>query len=248
MMSERKASNRKPGLAPDKQVSPRLNLLVPDQTSPRRPICVRGFEMKLRSVVVIVVLATFSIGLFASERNDNSLIEYGYGSLSDGSFPSLMLWPPVVKIYQDGVVVFADKAKYWEGCLPEERLDTLRNALRKNKALTKSAFDPTIEGSIINIHGGLVYVRYLCGNQEVLLTTVVFPKKGPLAAIISLISRVHSPGSSWVLSRRNGLQRLHRRKCTHPEAEAARFRMAIFRNEITGITGNERERICWHRL
>jgi hypothetical protein len=111
---------------------------------------------------------------------DNNLIEFSRGSYTNMSQRAL-LWPPFVKIYQDGKVIHYEgdeDGRYFVSHLTAERLDSLKKYLAGEKYLLKSRFIE-MEGDFINVHGGVSYIRYLDGDKEILLATEVKPKGGP---------------------------------------------------------------------
>src|SRR5258708_29368871 len=91
---------------------------------------------------------------------DENLFEYGRGGLGDGGWGPPMLYPPEVKIYADGRIVFADKEGFWQGTIEPKRLERLRRDLARNKLLEKSQLLQVRNGGLISMHGGVVYVRY----------------------------------------------------------------------------------------
>ncbi|HET7840194.1 MAG TPA: hypothetical protein VFM21_01245, partial [Terriglobia bacterium] len=96
-----------------------------------------------------------------------------------------MLWPPVLKVWQDGRVVFYKDKQFLSASLPPDKLEKLRSKLKAEKFLRSTRYIETKHGSLINIHGGVVYMRYLEGEQQVLLATEVFPRRGKWNKVIS---------------------------------------------------------------
>lgn len=121
---------------------------------------------------------------------DNNLIEYSYGSYGDASadIGIPMLWPPLVKIYQDGRIIFHVKSdnRFYVGQIEAHRLNDLKSKLAKQSYLRQSRFIE-MKGDFINVHGGLSYIRYLDGDSEVLLSTEVSPRGGSWMKIIKLV-------------------------------------------------------------
>ena len=92
----------------------------------------------------------------------------------------LMMWPPPLKIYQDGKVIHyeGDPARFFVSQLDPQQLDSLRKRLSGEKYLAKSRFIE-MNGDFIPFHGGMSYIRYLDGDDEILLATEVKPTDGP---------------------------------------------------------------------
>src|SRR5207245_3645203 len=90
---------------------------------------------------------------------DGNLIEYGMGGFADGGHGPPMLFPPEVKIYSDGRIVFATKEAYWQGMLDPKRLARLKSDLAKTDLLKESQLLPVRNGGLISMHGGMVYIR-----------------------------------------------------------------------------------------
>jgi hypothetical protein len=117
--------------------------------------------------------------LYAGLR-DNNLIEFSRGSYLNMS-TSAILWPPVVKIYQDGKVVHYEgdeDRRFYVSQLDPQQLDSLKKFLAAEWYLKKSRFID-MPGGFINVHGGVSYIRYLDSAQESILATEVKPKGGP---------------------------------------------------------------------
>lgn len=90
-----------------------------------------------------------------------------------------MLWPPFVKIYQDGTVIHYNDSenKFYVGRLDTNALESIKRRLSSEKYLSTSRFID-MNGDQINVHGGVSYIRYLDGDNEVLLATEVKPQTG----------------------------------------------------------------------
>lgn len=99
-----------------------------------------------------------------------------------------MLWPPTVKVYQDGKIIhFESKEKgFYVSRLEAQVLESLKKRLSSEQYLRKSRFID-MEGDFINVHGGVSYIRYLDGDKEILLATEVIPRKGPWVDLTELI-------------------------------------------------------------
>src|SRR5678816_4558631 len=97
----------------------------------------------LRSFSFLLVL--IGAGFFTSVYVglcDNNFIEFSRGSYSNMS-QKAMLWPPFVKIYQDGKVIHYEgdeDGRYFVSHLTAERLDSLKKYLAGEKYLLKSRF------------------------------------------------------------------------------------------------------------
>ena len=99
-----------------------------------------------------------------------------------------MLWPPFVKIYQDGKVIHFDseEKKFYFSRLDAQALDSLKKRLSSEHYLWKSRFIE-MDGDDINVHGGVSYIRYLDGDKEILLATEVRPRTGRWAQLTEVI-------------------------------------------------------------
>ena len=120
------------------------------------------------------------------------LIEYSVGSYAEtfGKLPwRAMFWPPAVKIYQDGKIIHyggTDDGRYFVSQLTPEQLDSLKKRLAGEKYLSKSRFIE-MDGDVINVHGGVSYIRYPDGDNEILLATGVLPRGGPWVQLTDAI-------------------------------------------------------------
>ena len=100
-----------------------------------------------------------------------------------------MLWPPVLKIYQDGRVVHfegEEDCRFFVSQLEPQQLDALKKFLAAEWYLKKSRFID-MPGDNINVHGGVSYIRYLDGAKEIVLATEVKPKGGPWVKLTDAI-------------------------------------------------------------
>lgn len=136
---------------------------------------------------VLVVIGSASLSPVQAGLRDNNLIEFSRGSYGNMSVKA-MLWPPFVKIYQDGKVIHLESEEegYYVSHLDEQTLDSLKKRLSSEHYLYKSRFIE-MDGDDINVHGGVSYIRYLDGDKEILLATEVRPKKGPWVQLTDLI-------------------------------------------------------------
>lgn len=119
---------------------------------------------------------------------DNNLIEFSQGSYLNMSTRAL-LWPPVLKIYQDGKVIHYESDKdcrFYVSQLEPSQLASLKKFLAAEWYLKKSRFID-MPGDWINVHGGVSYIRYLDGGQETILATEVKPKGGPWVRLTDAI-------------------------------------------------------------
>ena len=129
---------------------------------------------------VLILFGTASLCPVYAGLRDNNLIEFSRGSYANMSIRA-MLWPPFVKIYQDGKVVHYEgdeDGRFFVSQLEPQQLDSLKKMLAGDEYLSRSRFID-MEGDFINVHGGVSYIRYLDGDKEVLLATEVKPKHGP---------------------------------------------------------------------
>ncbi len=140
----------------------------------------------------LVLMALASLTPVHAGLRDNNLIEFSRGSYGEtfGKIPrGAFLWPPFVKIYQDGKVIHYegdDDGRFFISHLAGEQLDSLKKRLAGEKYLWKSRFIE-MEGDDINIHGGVSYIRYLDGDKEILLATEVKPRGGPWVELTDAI-------------------------------------------------------------
>jgi hypothetical protein len=136
-----------------------------------------------------IFLSWVTLPVYCAPR-DNSLIEYSYGSYGNGDsgIGMPMLWPPLVKIYQDGKVIFYVKAdnKFYAGQIEAKPFEQLKKKLKRQQFLQQSRFIE-MKGGFINEHGGVSYIRYLDGDGEIILSTEVHPRGGTWMKIINLI-------------------------------------------------------------
>jgi hypothetical protein len=98
-----------------------------------------------------------------------------------------MLYPPEVKIYADGRVVFGDKDGIWDGKLDQDRLERLKRDLANNSLLRKTALLPVRNGGSLGFHGGMGYIRYRDGDDEVLVAVLSQPRRGPYIRLLGRI-------------------------------------------------------------
>jgi hypothetical protein len=125
---------------------------------------------------------------------DGSLIEYGMGGFADGGYGAPMLYPPAVKIYADGRIVFGDKEGYWQGTIERKRLEHLRRDLARNDLLKQSQLLKVSNGGLISMHGGMAYIRYRDGDDEVVVAVLSHPHRGPYPRLLNRI-REEIPGA-----------------------------------------------------
>ena len=137
-------------------------------------------------------MAAGSVTSVDAGLRDNNLIEF-----SRGSYPEtfgkprkhIILWPPFVKIYQDGKVIHYggdEDERYFVSQLTPEQLESLKKRLAGERYLWRTRFIE-MEGDDINIHGGMSYIRYLDGDKEILLATEVKPRDGPWVELTDAI-------------------------------------------------------------
>jgi len=122
-----------------------------------------------------------------SGAQDGNLIEYGMGGFADGGHGPPMLYPPEVKIYAGGRIVFADKEGYWQGIIEPKRLEKLKRDLTNNALLKKSQILPVRNGGLISLHGGMAYIRYRDADDEVVVAVLSHPKRGPYPRLLDRI-------------------------------------------------------------
>jgi hypothetical protein len=136
---------------------------------------------------LLIVIGAASLSPVRAGLRDNNLIEVSGGSYGNMSVKAL-LWPPFVKIYQDGKVIHfdSDEKKFYLSRVDAQALDSLKKRLSSELYLRKSRFID-MDGDIINVHGGVSYIRYLDGDKEILLATEVRPRAGPWVQLTELI-------------------------------------------------------------
>src|SRR5882672_2664058 len=140
------------------------------------------------SLCLLIVIGGTSLSPVRAGLRDNNLIEFSRGSYGNMSVRA-MLWPPFVKIYQDGKVIHfeSEEKGFYLSHLDAQALDSLKKRLSSEHYLYKSRFIE-MPGDEINVHGGVSYIRYLDGDKEILLATEVRPLKGPWVELTELIS------------------------------------------------------------
>src|SRR2546428_1794788 len=122
-----------------------------------------------------------------SGAQDGNLIEYGMGGFADGGHGAPMLYPPEVKIYSNGTIVFADKEGYWQGAIDPKRLERLKRDLAGNALLKKSQLLRVTNGGLISMHGGMAYIRYRDGGNEKVVAVLSHPHRGPYPRLLNRI-------------------------------------------------------------
>lgn len=165
---------------------------------------------RVAGVVAAICLLT-SLSVWCQEGN---LVEYSYGGFGDGmQYAGPMLLPPMLKVYQDGKVIFCKDDGVWIGRLDANRLERLKSKLSRSQLLKSTRLVPTTKGHLAGFHGGMAYIRYLEGDKEVLLGSLLLPTRGPWHRFVkelwnflpqqytafvpeSIEVRVY-PGSSW---------------------------------------------------
>ena len=114
-------------------------------------------QQTLRIVVCLaVVLCAASLAPVRAGLRDNNLIEYSHGSYGNMSIKA-MLWPPFVKIYQDGKVVHYDSEvkKFYLSRLDAQALDSLKSQCFVHVLLFKPPLK--VSGQPVKVMGVLVY-------------------------------------------------------------------------------------------
>jgi len=138
----------------------------------------------------IVTIVAFTVLLTARARagtQDGNLIEYGMGGFADGGHGPPMLYPPEVKIYADGRIVFGDKDGIWQGIVAPRRLEKLNRDLTNNPLLRSTRLIPVRNGGLISLHGGIAYVRYRDGDDEIVIATLSHPRGGDYVRLLHRI-------------------------------------------------------------
>lgn len=116
-----------------------------------------------------------------------NLFEYGYALYGDTGLDILLPSPPLIKVYQDGVVIFQKDAKYYTGRLDKERLGQLKSALENQPLLARSRFLALKNGTMPGLHGGLCYIRYRMGQRQVIIAAGVIPVSGAWQKLVTLV-------------------------------------------------------------
>ena len=143
--------------------------------------------LRCLSFLLVLIGAGSLTSVYAGLR-DNNLIEFSRGSYMNMSQKAL-LWPPFVKIYQDGKIIHYEgdeDGRFFVSHLAPNQLDSLKKRLAGEWYLKKSRFIE-MDGDDINVHGGVSYIRYLDGDKEILLATDVKPRGGPWVQLTTAI-------------------------------------------------------------
>jgi hypothetical protein len=118
---------------------------------------------------------------------DGNLIEYGMGGFADGGWGPPMLYPPEVKIYADGRIVFGRKDGYWQGTIEPRRFERLKRDFANNTLLKESQLLPVRNGGLISMHGGMAYIRYRDGDDQVVVAVLSHPRRGAYPRLLNRI-------------------------------------------------------------
>jgi hypothetical protein len=122
-----------------------------------------------------------------SGSQDGNLIEYGMGGFADGGWGPPMLYPPAVKIYADGRIVFGDEEGYWQGKIEPKRFQRLERDLANNTLLKNSQLVPVRNGGLISMHGGMAYIRYRDSDDAVVVAVLSHPRRGAYPRLLNRI-------------------------------------------------------------
>lgn len=146
----------------------------------------------MTSLFMVFALAFTS----AAWAGDENLIEYSYGGFTEAGQDRTgpMLLPPIVKIYRDGRIVFLDERGLWQGRLGERELRRYEARLAAEPLLKATGVIPVEKGAPAGLHGGMAYIRYLDGREEVVVGAMILPKSGRWSRVISEL-RSHIPTS-----------------------------------------------------
>ncbi|HBL26495.1 MAG TPA: hypothetical protein DD490_06645 [Acidobacteria bacterium] len=127
-------------------------------------------------------------------------MEYSYGGFGEiEGFTDPMLLPPMVKIYQDGRIVFIDDRGIWQGRVQERRLARLKAYLAKQPLLKETGLIRVQKGEPPGLHGGMAYIKYLDGEHQVVIGSLLLPTAGPWHRIVEEIrSVIPSSSSSFI--------------------------------------------------
>src|ERR1044072_2218020 len=136
-------------------------------------------------------LALITIGLFlstvdAATSNEN-LFEYAYASYGDGGLEIPMPHPPILKIYKDGLAIFQKGERYFIGRIESQKLQHLIDKLSATSFLKRTEFVEIKKGEMVGLHGGVVYLRYLDGDKQIVIATEVLPKSGSWAKVVKMV-------------------------------------------------------------
>jgi hypothetical protein len=144
-------------------------------------------QLRVTLCLLVMLVAAAVSPVYAGLR-DNNLIEFSRGSYTNMS-QTAILWPPFVKIYQDGKVIHYEgdeDPQFYVSQLDPAQLDSLKKLLAAEKYLWRSRFID-MDGDYINVHGGVSYIRYLDGDKEILIATEVKPHGGPWVKLTDAI-------------------------------------------------------------
>lgn len=147
----------------------------------RRPVRTPVFAPWLCACKIGLLVLVYALApSIANATEDGNLVEYSYGGFAEGDLISgPMLFPPIVKIYQDGRIVFIDDRGIWHGQVHESPLKKLTSYLASNSLLHETRLIPVKKGVSPGFHGGMAYIRYLDGEKEVIIGALRIPTSGP---------------------------------------------------------------------
>ncbi len=145
--------------------------------------------MKVTPRSILLFVSCLAIALPAMARDDGNLIEYSYGGFAEGmEWAGPMLYPPPVKIYADGRIVFFEDSRFWVGTVEPRKLERLERHLARNDLLSETyRLIPVRKGSSPGYHGGMAYIRYLSGEDEILVGATLLPSSGPWARLVDRV-------------------------------------------------------------
>src|SRR5688500_5943330 len=94
--------------------------------------------MKIKLFFFILVVLIFnSSKVFAAQNN---IIEYSYRIFGSGEYYYPILFPPLIKIYEDGKIIFLKDKKFYQGNIESSKLKLLTQQLKKNTILKRSDY------------------------------------------------------------------------------------------------------------
>ena len=151
----------------------------------------------LNIISLFLFILLFNSSAFSQEKQN--FFDFRCADYSNGfNFP--MPATPIIKIYQDGTAIFRKRngkyfsdSQFFEANIDLIKLTRLKNRLRRESILQKSLYIDLKKGGGIGLHGGICSIRFLDGNEAVLLATSIYPTNGSLRKIIKAVEKFLPP-------------------------------------------------------
>lgn len=103
---------------------------------------------------------------------------------------------PLIQIFQDGSTVFSPRQgkyysfrKFYSGQIDSTNLTKLQNKLSKEPLLEKNQFVETKGGLMIGLHGSVCYVKFVKGDDEIIVATDTIAKGGKFRELVNLAQK-----------------------------------------------------------